>query len=814
MSGPPSAVSATSTIAEAAKPTVFQSVFAARTAASWNPIRALWPVVVVGSGYYVGCLAGFALRFPSSGISFFWPPTAVLTAALVLTVARSWPALLAGSFVAHAIAHAGDGVPAAASPILFLGNASQALLAAAILRRFLRGSPLFANLRNVVIFLVGACALAPAIASLVPAYAYVQLAWAPDLFQAWRDRAISNSIGTLTLVPSFIALWHVLSERRRTGPRRLLEYGLLLIGVIAVQLATAKIGGLDVLGLSIALYAPAPFLVWATVRFGGPGLSFALVWTTLLAIDAASGGHGSLTGATPADTVIGVQLLIAANAIPMMLVAGLLEQNRSAHRALEEVELQNRAILDAVPDSLYILPRDGASATSPVVPQAAARGARPTALLPPELAERIADTIGTASLESPSVIEFTRAEDDDIRRFEARFVALDDRRALAVVRDITDRWRATNALREVEQRYALATAASGVGVWELDVATQRLQIEGNLRAFLGYSHGDINDQLAAWMTVVHEADREDIESRFASLMSGRLTSIDVEFRAIRKDGATRWVSSKGAVVQTVDGNSSSILGTYADITERKEAARALAEANDAVVRTGRIVAVAEFSASIAHEIKQPLSAMALNAKACLLLLDAAGSFAEIRAALNDVVNESVRATEIINRTQALFTNHPMRRAPMHLNDAVRHMVEMALGRLHRSDIAVELRLDEALPAVLADAVQVHQVLLNLIINAIDAMSDVPQDRRVLRIGTRRGRHVAIVSVRDRGRGFASDEARRVFEPFYTTKATGIGMGLAISRSIVTNHGGRLWGVRNVDRGATFRFTLPLLGANR
>ena len=138
----------------------------------------------------------------------------------------------------------------------------------------------------------------------------------------------------------------------------------------------------------------------------------------------------------------------------------------------------------------------------------------------------------------------------------------------------------------------------------------------------------------------------------------------------------------------------------------------------------------------------------------------------------------------------MFTNHPMRKTPMRLNDAVQHMLEMALARLRRSDIAVELRLDDGLPAVLADPVQVHQVLLNLIINAIDAMSEVPPDRRVLRIGSRRGRNVAIVSVGDRGHGFAPHEARRVFEPFYTTKPAGLGMGLAISRSIVTTHGGR------------------------
>src|SRR3954468_889861 len=126
------------------------------------------PSLVVAVAYYAGCLAGFAFRVPSSGISFFWPPTAVLTAALLLTAPGSWPLLLGAAFVAHTIAHGQAAIPIAVSPILFFGNASQAMLAAVILRRRLRGSPLFENCRNVVTFLVGACLLAPAIASLIP----------------------------------------------------------------------------------------------------------------------------------------------------------------------------------------------------------------------------------------------------------------------------------------------------------------------------------------------------------------------------------------------------------------------------------------------------------------------------------------------------------------------------------------------------------------------------------------------------------------------------------------------------------------------
>jgi nitrogen-specific signal transduction histidine kinase/ActR/RegA family two-component response regulator len=278
---------------------------------------------------------------------------------------------------------------------------------------------------------------------------------------------------------------------------------------------------------------------------------------------------------------------------------------------------------------------------------------------------------------------------------------------------------------------------------------------------------------------------------------------------ICKDGSARWVSSKGAVIESENGKPLCVMGTYADITERKEAAQALADAHQALVRTDRIVTMAEFSASIAHELKQPLTAIAANAQACLRAVDPIASSSDVRAALNDMVDESMRASDIVNRTQEMFTKHPMRKTAMNLNDGVRHILEMAGGRLRQSGIRVEVKLDDGLPAVLADAVQVQQVLLNLIVNAVEAMAEVPTEQRVLRISSRRGRRVAIVTVRDRGRGLDPHD-ERLFAPFYTTKPTGVGMGLAISRSIVTNHGGSLWAVMNGHGGATFRFTLPLL----
>ncbi len=217
----------------------------------------------------------------------------------------------------------------------------------------------------------------------------------------------------------------------------------------------------------------------------------------------------------------------------------------------------------------------------------------------------------------------------------------------------------------------------------------------------------------------------------------------------------------------------------------------------------------ELSASHAHELNQPLTAIVSNINACLRLIAAGTSTGEVREALEDVLQDSRRASEIIERTHAVFANRPTESAPMELNDVVRDIVEIAQPRLRELQIALELRLDERLPCVVADAVQMRQVLLNLIVNATEAMREPPERRRMLGIRTCHCRNVAIVSVRDTGGGFLPCDRQRLFEPFYTTKAERTGMGLAISRSIMQSHGGSLHALTNVGDGATFRIKMPV-----
>ena len=785
---------------------------------TWRPASVSWSAAIVAAGYYVGCLAGFAWRFPASGISLFWPPTAVLTAGLALTTAGSWPALLAASFVAHAVAHAGDGVPFAAWPVQFLGNAIQAMLAAVALRHYsVKASP-FANLRQVLAFVVGACVVAPAAASLIPAYVYVRQGWAPDLSDAWLARFISNAVATLTLVPPLMMVWHFLSARSARVVRRPVELGLLLLAVLGVHAIVGLIALTNVLALSIALYAPVPVLLWATIRFGGAGLSLALLWTTLLTISTALTGRGPLAMAATTHTVIGIQLVIMATAIPMMLIAGLLEQYRTEHAALLESERLNAAILDAHPDLMFLQTMDGVfmqfRAKSPahlLIRPESFIGRNMHAVLPLGLADRFAAAFKELTPGKPAALEYTLAIDGTPRRYEARFISVAGDRVLSLVRDITDRWQADTALRETQERYALATAAGGVGVWDLNVQTGEVRVEGVLRAMLGYGDADLGSTVTDWERLIDPADRADVQARLTSYVSGVSPTFEAEFRMLHKDGSVRWIVSKGAVTNRLGGAPIRVTGTFADTTAQNQSAQALRDANDALVRMGRIAALAELSASIAHELGQPLMAIAANADACLRWIDSGSQSTELRDALTDVVKDVRRANHIVARTHEMFTNQPTRMRAVNVNVLIGDILEIARGRLRESDVVVDLRLDEHLPPVVADGVQIQQVLLNLIMNGVDAMQSTTDHSRLLRITSRPCGKMVVVSVRDTGEGFESLNVRRAFEPFYTTKATGVGMGLAISRSIITNHGGSLWAVANAEgRGATVRLRLPIV----
>jgi hypothetical protein len=257
-------------------------------------------------------------------------------------------------------------------------------------------------------------------------------------------------------------------------------------------------------------------------------------------------------------------------------------------------------------------------------------------------------------------------------------------------------------------------------------------------------------------------------------------------------------------------------GTNTDIDDRKRAEEALRTSHAALAHVSRLTTMGELTASIAHEVNQPLAAVVNNANACMSLMpDGAPDLAEVREALAEIIEDADRASDVIARVRQLAKRAPVEKSLLDLGDVVKDVLALARYESAARGIAIRTDLPADLPCVSGDRVQLQQVLLNLVINGMDAMNTVEESKRVLMIcgrrETRDGMPETCLGVQDSGAGIKHEEMDRLFEAFYTTKPQGMGMGLAISRSIIEAHGGRLWAEPNRGSGATFMFSLPVAG---
>jgi PAS domain S-box-containing protein len=315
---------------------------------------------------------------------------------------------------------------------------------------------------------------------------------------------------------------------------------------------------------------------------------------------------------------------------------------------------------------------------------------------------------------------------------------------------------------------------------------------------------------AGWMNAVHQDDSEKMAQAWRRAVSTG-EPFQYEFRCLRSaDHTYRWCVSSALPLRNREGRVIKWFGSVVDLHDWKEAQQALQMTQIELARVSRLTTMGELAASIAHEVNQPLTAVTNNSSACLRLLAASNLKPEVlRRALEEIVADGTRASAVIARIRAFIKKAPAEKNELDINEVIQEVLALAGRELLNNRVLVECQLTKALPLVLADRVQLQQVLLNLIMNGIEAMIAVTDQPRSLWVESRVDESGDIlVAVRDSGTGLGS-EADRVFTPFFTTKANGLGMGLSISQSLVENHGGRLWGTPNLPIGAVFSFTLPV-----
>ena len=317
-------------------------------------------------------------------------------------------------------------------------------------------------------------------------------------------------------------------------------------------------------------------------------------------------------------------------------------------------------------------------------------------------------------------------------------------------------------------------------------------------------------QGAGTMAPIHPEDIDEHLVKWRSALASGAT-FENEARVRRAtDGEYRWFLIRGLPLRDEGGNIVKWYGTMTDIEDRKRAEEALRKANADLAHITRVITMGELTASIAHEINQPLAAIVTNADACMVWLsNEPPNLQEARAAVDCIAQDGTRASEVIQHIRAMFTKDTPERTRVQMNEIIREVGALLQAGASRNGVELQTDLAIDLPSAMGDRVQLQQVIVNLALNGIEAMGAViDRPRRLMIRSERQNSEELLIAVRDSGVGIDAKDFKRIFDAFFTTKAQGMGMGLSICRSIVEAHGGRLWVSANSDYGATFQFTLP------
>jgi signal transduction histidine kinase len=377
---------------------------------------------------------------------------------------------------------------------------------------------------------------------------------------------------------------------------------------------------------------------------------------------------------------------------------------------------------------------------------------------------------------------------------------------------IDDERRSKEALRVSEERMSLAAESAQLVLWDWDVSNDTVWITEEGRKFFCFEPGEPLN----YANLAGRVHPDDSAVRATAIQHALETrgSYEAEYRVILPDGSERWIAARGRYPSSaVNHTPPRMLGVSMDITRQKQAASEAQLQREELAHLARVATLSALSGSLAHELSQPLSSILSNAQAGQRLMSQdAPDLVVVRAILADIVSADRRAVEIIQRLRTMMRRGEVTLQPVSVNESLEELLRVTRSDLIARDVSVSNLAPGDLPSVMTDRVQLQQILLNLIVNACDAMASNPPGDRNLTLTTFIAQNEMRIGVLDRGVGLP-DDIEVLFQPFHTTKDGGLGMGLSICRTLVTSHGGRLWAERRPGRGAAFYVALPLATGN-
>src|ERR1043166_4226242 len=612
-------------------------------------IVGLW----VFAGYYLGCKIGFALTFKPHPVSVLWPPNSVLVAALLLTPPRSWWVVVIAALPAHLAAQLQSQVPPLMVVLWFISNSCEAVIGAGLMRFLVGGRIRFTSLRKVGIFCLCIVFIGPFVSSFLDAAFVVWNHGGQDgYWELIRIRLSSNAVSALIIVP-LIVIWVTNGfQPLRTASRLLyLEACVLFLGLSAVSYVVLYelSAGADL----ALLFLPLPFLLWAAVRFGVLGASTAISIVGFLAIWSASHGHGPFSRETAEQSALSIEIFLIGVGIPLLFLAALIEERLRGENDLRESESRFQIVADAAPVLIWMAGVDKLCTffnkpwldfTGRSMEQELGNGWA-EGVHPNDLERCIALYTSAFDARQPFVMQYRlRRNDGEYRWISDQGVPRHDPQGrfagyIGSCLDVTELENKDQALRESEERMRMAAEAVNLGIWEWDLIRDEVWATNARRALVGWpASGKI-----AWndfMGRLHPDDRDRVRNIVdKAIRSGE--GFDSEYRLILPDGIVRWMSTRGSVHFDETEKPVRVLGISIDITARKEAELEAERDRAELSHLSRVALMGEMSASIAHELNQPLAGILSNAAAGQRFLDRGDvDQVEMRELLNDIIADS------------------------------------------------------------------------------------------------------------------------------------------------------------------------------